>query len=87
MDYKTRKLLKQIGIIFLAAAALMVLPRVLVASVMGFIQMAISIAMIWILYRVLAPILGPIYRDYRRRHGRRPPKGRRPPQNWYSDRR
>lgn len=86
VDYQTRKLLKQIGIIFLAAALLTVLPRVLVASVMGFIQTAISIIMIWILYKILAPILGPIYRDYRRRHNRRPPDGRRPP-NWYSDRR
>ena len=87
MNYRTRNLLKQIGIIFLAAAIVTVLPGLLVASVFSIINLVITVAMIWILYRILGPILIPIYHDYRRRYGRkRPPPGRRPP-NWYSDRR
>lgn len=77
MNRQTTKFLKQLAIIFLAAAVLMILPRFLVASLMGLINLAVLIATIWIFYR----IFGPIYRDWRRRNG---PK---PPQNRYSDRR
>jgi len=77
MDRQTTKFLKQLGIIFLAAAALMVLPRFLVSSLMSLINLAVLIATIWIFYRVF----GPIYRNWRRRQGPRPP------QNYYSDRR
>ena len=86
MNYKNKKLIKQIGIIFLAAAVMMVLPSVLVSSVMNILQLAITIAMLWMLYRILMPIIGPIYRDYRYRSRRSSGGDRRPP-NWYSDRR
>lgn len=77
MDRQTTKFLKQLGIIFLAAAVLMILPRFLVSSLMSLINLAVFIATIWIFYRVF----GPIYRNWRRR------RGPRPPQNYYSDRR
>ena len=87
MKYETRKFLKAIGIVFLAAAVMMILPRVLVASVMGLIQLAVTVATVWILYRILAPI----YHKYRPRSYRPRPRPRRPdgdwPQNRYSDRR
>jgi hypothetical protein len=81
MNYQTQKFLRQLGVVLVIAAVLMILPRMLVASIMGLFSLAVTIIMVLILYRILGPILGPIYRDYRRRHG---PKRR---QNWYSDRR
>jgi hypothetical protein len=77
VNRQTTKFLKQLGIIFLAAAVLMILPRFLVGSIFRLINLAVLIATIWIFYR----IFGPIYRDWRRR------KGPRPPQNYYSGRR
>lgn len=82
MDYRTTRLLKQLGIIFLAAAVLTMLPRLLVASVFSLISLLITVAMIWILYQAF----GPIVRDYLRRR-QWPPRGPRPPQNRWSDRR
>lgn len=74
---QTAKFLKQLGIVFIVAAVLMMLPRLLVDSMMSLISLAVFIATIFILYR----IFGPMYRDWRRQNRMKRP------QNYYSDRR
>lgn len=59
MNYATKKWLRQIGIIFLIAAVVTALPRIIAASFMLVTRLAMTIAMIWILYKFLKPIVIP----------------------------
>lgn len=77
MNYQTRKLLRQLGVILIAAAVMAVLPRLLIASFTSAISLAVLIATIWMFYRIFSPIS----RDLRRRYGKKRP------QSYYSDRR
>lgn len=85
MNHQTKKWLRQLGVVFLIAAVMTVLPRVLVSSVMMLIRTAIMIGMIYILFRVF----GPIINNYLARQGYRGPRKprRRRSQNYFSDRR
>lgn len=57
MSYATKKWLRQIGVIFLIAAVFTVLPRVFAMGFFFLTRLVMTVAMFWILYKVLWPII------------------------------
>lgn len=78
MKYQRKKFLKQLGVVVLIAVLLKLLPGFLVFSIMSLINLAITIALVWILYRLATTIYKTYNQNYYHKH--------RPPRYW-SDRR
>lgn len=78
MKYERKKFLKQLGIVVLIAVALKLLPGIIVYPLIGLINLVITVATLWILYRIITFI----YNSYSDKYKYK----RRPPRYW-SDRR
>jgi len=80
MEFRNKRLLKQIGILVLIALVFTILPRFIFASLAMIIRTAFWIGMIYIIYRLFG-------RKYISNYARTRKYKKRKPQSYFSDRR